>query len=87
MAQAGKDVSPAGGAVRYECHRPETTVLYRLVDEHYPAFADRLFLAGVYVTETPGGGVDPYGESSKHMPLRIPKRRLALHKPGDLAPT
>ena len=35
MAQAGKDASPAGGAVRYARHRPETTLLYQLVDEYY----------------------------------------------------
>jgi hypothetical protein len=46
MAQAGKDASPGGGAVRYERHRPETTLLYQLVDEHYPAFADRMAAQG-----------------------------------------
>jgi len=46
MAQAGKDASPAGGAVRYERHRPETTLLYQLVDEHYPTFADRMAAQG-----------------------------------------
>lgn len=46
MTQAGKDASPAGGAVRYERHRPETTLLYQLVDEHYPAFADRMAAQG-----------------------------------------
>lgn len=46
MAQAGKDASPAGGAVRYERHRPKTTLLYQLVDAHYPAFADRMAAHG-----------------------------------------
>jgi len=32
MALAGMDASPAGGAARYERHRPETTLLYQLVD-------------------------------------------------------
>ncbi len=42
MAQAGTDASPAGGAVRYERHRPETSLLYQLVDAHYPTFAARM---------------------------------------------
>ena len=46
MAQAGKDASPAGGAVRYARHRPETTLLYQLVDEYYPAFADQMAAQG-----------------------------------------
>ena len=46
MAQAGKDASPVGGAVRYERHRPETTLLYQLVDAHYPVFADRMVAQG-----------------------------------------
>jgi hypothetical protein len=40
MAQAGKNASPDGGVVRYTRHRPETTLLYRLVDEHNSAFAN-----------------------------------------------
>ena len=46
MAQAGMDASPAGGAVRYERHRPENTLLYQLVDAHYPAFADQMAAQG-----------------------------------------
>ena len=46
MAQAGKDASPAGGVVRYARHRPETTLLYQLVDEYYPAFADQIAARG-----------------------------------------
>jgi len=42
MDQAGKDASPGGGAIRYARHRPETTHLYQLVDEYYPAFADQM---------------------------------------------
>jgi len=40
------DASPAGGTVRYERHRPENTLLYQLVDAHYPAFADRMATQG-----------------------------------------
>ena len=36
MAQVGKDARRAGGTVRYERHRPETTLLYQLVGEYYP---------------------------------------------------
>ncbi len=46
MARAGMDASPAGGAVRYERHRPENTLLYQLVEAHYPAFADRMAAQG-----------------------------------------
>ena len=35
-----------GDAVRYEFHRPENTLLYQLVDAHYPAFAHRLAAQG-----------------------------------------
>ena len=51
MAQAGKDASPAGGAVRYARHRPETTLLYQLVDEYYPAFADQMAARGTPLPE------------------------------------
>jgi hypothetical protein len=33
---AGKD---AAGVVDYARHRPEQTLLYQLVEEHYPTFA------------------------------------------------
>jgi hypothetical protein len=36
----------AGGAVRYERHRPETTLLYQLVARHYPAFLATLSAHG-----------------------------------------
>jgi hypothetical protein len=42
MAQVGKDASPVGGAIRYARHRPETILLYQLVNEYYPAFADQM---------------------------------------------
>ncbi len=35
---AGRDASQGEGGVRYERHRPERTLLYQLVEEHYPAF-------------------------------------------------
>lgn len=37
---AGKDAGT--GAARYERHRPEQTLLYQLVETHYPAFAERM---------------------------------------------
>jgi hypothetical protein len=51
MAQAGKDASPAGGAVRYARHRPENTLLYQLVDEYYPALADQMAARGTPLPE------------------------------------
>ena len=35
---AGREASQDGGSVEYERHRPERTLLYRLVEEYYPAF-------------------------------------------------
>jgi ribosomal protein S27E len=37
IAQAAGFIAPPG----YARHRPESTLLYRLVAEHYPAFRDR----------------------------------------------
>ena len=37
IAQAKDFIAPPG----YQRHRPETTLLYQLVAEHYPAFRDR----------------------------------------------
>ena len=51
MVQAGTDASPASGAVRYERHRPETTLLYQLVDAHYPAFTDQMAMHGTPLPE------------------------------------
>ena len=51
MAQTGKDASPSCGVYRYERHRPETTLLYRLVAEHYPVFADRMAEQGTPLPE------------------------------------
>lgn len=36
--RAGREASPGEGAHRYERHRPEQTLLYPLVEQHYPAF-------------------------------------------------
>ncbi|GEM_PF-2529026 len=44
---AGRDARPvAGNAVYYECHRPEQTLLYQIVEEYYPAFLDLLAAQG-----------------------------------------
>ena len=51
MAQAGKDASPGGGVYRYERHRPETTLLYRLVAEYYRVFADQMSARGTPLPE------------------------------------
>jgi hypothetical protein len=42
IAQAAGFIAPPG----YACHRPETTLLYRLVAEHYPKFRDRRVAEG-----------------------------------------
>ena len=51
MQSPGKDAHPAGSAVRYERHRPETTLLYQLVETHYPIFAAQLATRGTPLPE------------------------------------
>lgn len=46
MAQVSKDAHRAGGTVCYQRHRPETTLLYQLVEEYYPAFAAQMAAQG-----------------------------------------
>ncbi len=46
MQSAGKDARAAGGAVPYERHRPETTLLYQLVEAHYPVIVAQLATRG-----------------------------------------
>jgi hypothetical protein len=38
LLPAGKEASWGDGTPHYERHRPERTLLYQLVKEHYPAF-------------------------------------------------
>jgi len=39
---AGREAGSGAGLRRYERHRPEHTLLYELVEEHYPAFAQQM---------------------------------------------
>jgi len=39
---AGREASPDEGASPYTRHRPERTLLYRLVKEYYPTFMAHL---------------------------------------------
>ena len=43
---AGRKASPGVGTPRYVRHRPEHTLLYQLVQEHYPAFKLHLAAQG-----------------------------------------
>ncbi len=43
---AGREASADFGASRYERHRPERTLLYQLVEEHYPALKVHLTAQG-----------------------------------------
>ena len=43
MLSSGKD---AAGDVAYKRHRPEQTLLYQIVEAHYPALFDQLSLQG-----------------------------------------
>ena len=45
QVHAGKDAD-AVGARRYERHRPERTLLYRLVEQHYPELAEAMAAKG-----------------------------------------
>lgn len=51
MQSPGKDARAAGSAVPYERHRPETTLLYQLVEAHYPAFVAQLATRGTPLPE------------------------------------
>ncbi len=44
---AGKDASKSDGAVRFKRHRPEQTLLYRLVEQYYPDFVLQWAAAGI----------------------------------------
>jgi hypothetical protein len=48
MLLQGKD---APGDVAYERHRPEQTLLYKLVEEHYPTLIDQLGQQGKYLPD------------------------------------
>jgi len=50
-ARAGREASLGEGAHCYERHRPEQTLLYQLVEQHYPAFVAALAAEG---REVPG---------------------------------
>ena len=45
-ASAGREALLGADARRYERHRPEQTLLYQLVEEHYPAFVAVLVAEG-----------------------------------------
>ncbi len=46
QAPAGREASTGHGVRRYERHRPEQTLLYRLVEQHYPVFAEAMAAQG-----------------------------------------
>ena len=48
---AGREASPGHGVHRYERHRPEQTLLYQLVERHYPAFVAQLATQGTPLPE------------------------------------
>jgi len=43
---AGREAGPGDGVPGYRRHRPERTLLYQLVDQYYPAFADLMAAQG-----------------------------------------
>ena len=46
QAPAGREASTGHGVRRYERHRPEQTLLYRLVEQYYPVLADTMAAQG-----------------------------------------
>ena len=51
----GREASPAQGVHRYERHRPEQTLLYQLVEQHYPAFVETGTTVPITLTLIPVG--------------------------------
>ena len=43
---AGKEAGPGDGVPGYQRHRPERTLLYQLVEQYYPVFADLMATQG-----------------------------------------
>jgi len=43
---AGREAGPGDGVSNYQRHRPEQTLLYQLVAQYYPAFADLMAAQG-----------------------------------------
>ena len=60
MQSPGKDARAAGSAVPYERHRPETTLLYQLVEVHYPVFVAQLVTRGTPLPEYVQGEFTDY---------------------------
>jgi hypothetical protein len=48
---AGRETGPGQGVHRYEHHRPEQTLLYQLVEQHYLAFVAQLATQGTPLPE------------------------------------
>jgi hypothetical protein len=48
---AGTEANLGERGYHYECHRPEQTLLYQLVEEYYPAFVDQLAAQGTELPE------------------------------------
>ncbi|GMQ83903.1 MAG: hypothetical protein BMS9Abin06_0649 [Gammaproteobacteria bacterium] len=48
---SARNADPGLGACRYQRHRPEQTLLYRIVEQYYPAFAAQLAAQGAVLPE------------------------------------
>ena len=73
MAQepAGREASTGHGVRRYERHRPEQTLLYRLVEQHYPDAAAHPWAGHVH---DPGEGLcDPIKARLMRQRARAPE--------------
>ena len=46
MLPAGREASLDVGALVYERHRPEQTLLYQIIDQHYPDFLSAMQAQG-----------------------------------------
>ncbi len=57
---ANRQASPSPGTHRYQRHRPEQTLLYRIVQQHYPALVDQLAAQGATLPKYVGREFDAY---------------------------
>jgi len=76
--QAAGASSVEMGSVGYQRHRPEQTLLYQIVERHYPAFVEHLADAGKQLPGHVRQAFDAYPQCGRleHGFLRLHARRL-----------
>ena len=76
---AGREASLGVAASVYERHRPERTLLYQLVEDHYPALKAHLAAQG---TALPGYVEREFDE---YLKMRAPRARFSAGLVRDLS--